>query len=71
VAVWASSGLTYPPEQFPLNLKLIQLLFSGQGLTKELTIGEAVMLSKRAVIDVDVRKTWILFGDPTTRLKLR
>jgi hypothetical protein len=71
VAVWASSGLTYPPEQFPLNLKLIQLLFSGQGLTQGLTIGEAVMLSKRAVIDVDVRKTWILFGDPTTRLKLR
>jgi hypothetical protein len=65
VGVWASSGLTYPPDQLPLDLKLIQLLFSGQGLT----IGEAVVLSKQAVNNMDVRKTWILFGDPTTRLR--
>jgi hypothetical protein len=68
VAVWASSGLTSPPEQMPLDLKLIQLLFSGQ---EGLTIGKAVVLSKQAVSNMDVRKTWILFGDPTTKLKLR
>jgi hypothetical protein len=65
VGVWASSGLTSPPEQLPLDLKLIQLLFNGQGLT----IGEAVALSKQTVINMDVRKTWILFGDPTTKLR--
>lgn len=65
VAVWASSGLTSPPEQLPPDLKLIQLLFSGQGLT----IGEAVVLSKQAVNYMDVRKTWILFGDPAIKLR--
>jgi hypothetical protein len=64
VAVWASSGLTFPPEQILMNRRLIQLLFNGQGLT----IGEAVALSKQAFMNMDVRRTWILFGDPTTKL---
>jgi hypothetical protein len=65
VAVWTSSGLTDPAEQVPLNEELITLLFNGQGLT----IGEAVMRAKQAATDRDVRRTWILFGDPTLRLK--
>jgi hypothetical protein len=65
VAVWTSSGLTDPEEQVPLNEELIQLLFNGQGLT----IGEAVMRAKQVVSDRDIRRTWILFGDPTLRLK--
>jgi hypothetical protein len=65
VAVWTSSGLTDPAEQVPLNEELIQLLFNGQGLT----IGEAVMRAKQAVTDRDIRRTWILFGDPTLRLR--
>jgi len=65
VAVWTSSGLTDPEEQEPLNKKLIQLLFNGEGLT----IGEAIMGAKQAATDRDVRRTWILFGDPTLRLK--
>jgi len=65
VAVWTSSGLTDPEEQVPLNEELITLLFNGEGLT----IGEAVMRAKQAVSDRDIRRTWILFGDPTLRLK--
>jgi hypothetical protein len=65
IAVWTSSGLTDPAEQVPLNEELITLLFNGQGLT----IGEAVMRAKQATSDSDIRRTWILFGDPTLRLK--
>jgi len=65
VAVWTSSGLTDPEEQEPLNRELITLLFNGEGLT----IGEAAMRAKQEVADRDIRRTWILFGDPTLRLK--
>ncbi len=65
VAVWTSSGLTVPGEQAVMNLELIRLLFNGQGLT----IGEAVMRAKRATTNGDIRRTWILFGDPTLRLR--
>jgi hypothetical protein len=65
VAVWASSGLTTPDHQTGLNKELYRLLFNGE----RLTIGEAVMRSKRSADDSDVRRTWILFGDPTTRLR--
>jgi hypothetical protein len=48
-----------------MNKELIQLLFNGQGLT----IGEAIMRAKRAAAYGDIRRTWILFGDPTLRLR--
>jgi len=44
---------------------LVRLLFNGEGLT----LGEATAGAKAATIDQDVRRSWILFGDPTTRLK--
>jgi hypothetical protein len=65
VAVWTSSGLTDPGGQVPMNKELITLLFNGQGLT----IGEAIMGAKRAAANGDIRRTWILFGDPTLRLR--
>jgi len=65
VAVWTSSGLTNPGGQVPMNKELIQMLFNGQGLT----IGEAVMRAKQSATNSDVRRTWILFGDPTLRLR--
>jgi hypothetical protein len=66
VAVWTSSGLTDPDRQAVMNKEMIRLLFDGQGLT----IGEAVMKAKAATYDQDVRKTWILFGDPATRIRV-
>ena len=68
VAVWASSGLTEPDGQLVLNEELMRLFFNAQGLTG-LTIGEAAARAKAAVTDMDIRRTWILFGDPTTKLK--
>jgi hypothetical protein len=65
IAVWASSGLTGPSGQVILNKELIRLLF-GSG---PITLGEATARAKASVSDQDIRKTWILFGDPTTRLK--
>ena len=65
VAVWTSSGLTDPEGQVVMNLELIRLLFNGQGLT----IGKAIMGAKQAVTNQDIRRTWILFGDPTLRLR--
>jgi hypothetical protein len=65
VAVWGSSGLTYPDQQSLMNKELIRLLFNGQSLR----LGEATMRAKAATEDQDVRKTWILFGDPSMRLK--
>jgi hypothetical protein len=65
VAVWASSTLAEPDGQEVMNRELFRLLFSTPGLT----IGEAVNRAKRATSDVEVRKSWILFGDPSMRLQ--
>jgi hypothetical protein len=65
VAVWASSGLTEPEGQSAMDQELVRLLFNGESLT----LGEAVQRAKSATSDGDVRRTWMLFGDPTTKLK--
>ena len=65
VAVWASSGLTAPEPQFQMDQTFIQTLFSQPSIT----LGEAVLFAKSGVSDTDVRKTFILFGDPLLRLK--
>jgi len=63
VAVWASSSLSEAAEQVDMNRKLLQ------GLSARLTLGEAVAQAKAVARDQNVRRTWMLFGDPTTRLK--
>jgi hypothetical protein len=68
VAVWASSGLTQPAGQNLMNKEVMRLLFGGG---TPLTLGEATMKAKAATSDQDVRRTWILFGDPATRLKFK
>jgi hypothetical protein len=65
VAVWTSSGLTEPDKQAVMNKELIRLLFNGELLT----LGQATARAKASVSDQDVRKTWVLFGDPTTKLR--
>ena len=66
VAVWASSGMTLPTDQTLLNQELYRLMFN-RGQT--MTIGEAVIRAKAASSDSDVRRTWILLGDPAMKLK--
>ncbi len=63
IGIWASSGVTKPDVHVIMNRRLVQ------GLLQGLTVGEAAAQAKAAVTDQDVRRTWILFGDPTTRLK--
>jgi hypothetical protein len=65
MAVWASSGFTEPGPQFTMSQMFYQQLFSGTGVR----IGDAVRAAKGATPDSDVRRTWMLFGDPTMRIK--
>jgi uncharacterized repeat protein (TIGR01451 family) len=65
VAVWASSGLTAPGPQFQMDQALVKTLFAQPSIT----LGDAVLFAKAGITDQDVRKTFILFGDPLMRLK--
>ena len=66
VAVWASSGMTEAAGQVSMNQNLIKSLFNARLAT---TIGEAIVTAKGATGDSDVRRTWILFGDPSMKLR--
>ena len=68
VAAWTSTGLTVPAEQVLLNRKLYELLFTNVQ-TQSPALGDAIMRAKASVTDVDIRRTWILLGDPTMKLK--
>ena len=48
-----------------MNQEAIRQLFSGAGLT----IGEVTARAKAATGNADVRRTWILLGDPATKLR--
>ena len=65
VSVWASSGMTDSENQTIMNQEFFRQLFSNPGVT----IGQAIKAAKSATNDNDVRRTWILFGDPTMRIK--
>lgn len=64
-AVWASGAQSEPAPQEALNRELYRLLFGGDSIT----VGEAAARAKQAVINADVRRSWILFGDPAMKLK--
>lgn len=66
VAVWASSGMTLPTLQATINRELYRLQFSGG---PELTLGEAARRAKLSVADGDVRRTWVLLGDPAVKMR--
>jgi len=65
IAVWTSSSLTQPDQQSIMNQELFRQLFGSTSLT----LGEAVVRAKAAATDLDVRKSWVLFGDPSMKLK--
>lgn len=69
-AVWASSGLTLAVKQAAMNQQLFRILFDARSVKgPSITLGEATLKAKMTVSDSDIRRTWILFGDPTMRLK--
>jgi uncharacterized repeat protein (TIGR01451 family) len=63
VGVWASSALTEPGPQMQAAAELYRRLFAGA------RVGDAVREAKKATQDPDVRRSWILFGDPSMLLK--
>ena len=60
---FSSSALTSPDQQTLVDIELNKQLFNG------LAVGDAVLKAKLKTNDMDVRRTWILFGDPTLKLK--
>jgi len=65
VASFASSGLTVADPQHQMGQQMFQLLYRGPSIP----IGDASRQSKTATNDLDVRRTWILFGDPTMKIR--
>jgi hypothetical protein len=65
VAVLASSGLTQPAPQTQLDLLVV-----GKALTNDRpTLGESLLKAKSQISDPDVRRTYLLFGDPAMQIK--
>ncbi len=64
IAMWASSGLTRSVDQ----LEMYRAFTTSWQHDLTLTIGESILRAKQAVRDRDTRRTWQLFGDPTTPL---
>lgn len=65
-AVWASSGMTEPNAQAEANRELYRIIFAEGEAVR---LGDAVRRAKSATADRDVRRTWVFFGDPSSRLR--
>jgi uncharacterized repeat protein (TIGR01451 family) len=64
IAVWAGSSLTGAIGQNQINRVALPLIFtSGKRL------GDLTREAKAMTSDIDVRRSWILFGDPTMRMR--
>ena len=63
VAVWASSGFTEQPPQATMNLALLHQFAAHPGDP----LGLLILHAKNGTTDNDVRRTWILFGDPSMK----
>ena len=64
-AVLASSGLNQPAPQIALDALILQNALNAQ----RTTLGESVVKAKSKIADPDVRRTFILFGDPAMQVK--
>jgi hypothetical protein len=65
VAVLASSGLNQPLPQTQLDTLVVQNALN----TKGATLGDAILKAKSQISDLDVRRTFVLFGDPAMQVK--
>jgi hypothetical protein len=54
--------MTEPPPQQEMARRLYEQLAGGN-----LRLGDALVGAKAATADQDVRRTWLLLGDPTMR----
>lgn len=69
VAVWASSGMCDADGQALMNQAIFRLMFESDSKGEALTLGEATLKAKTFTYDGDIRQTYVLFGDPTMRLR--
>jgi predicted outer membrane repeat protein len=67
IAVWSSSGMTDPDDQAAINRALYALLFGDNG--RNMTLGEVVVKAKEATTNSDIRRTWVMIGDPTMKIR--
>jgi hypothetical protein len=65
VGVLASSGLNQPSPQTKLDALVLQNAMTGQGTT----LGDAMVKAKSHIGDPDVRRTFVLLGDPAMQVK--
>ena len=65
VAAFASSGLTLPDGQHEMSAQLYTLIYGAQPIA----LGDAIKIAKGATTDIDVRRTWIFFGDPSLKIR--
>ena len=65
LAVWTSTGMTEPDGQVLMNRELYRVLFGSESLR----LGDAMQRARSATADADVRRTWVLIGDPTARIR--
>jgi Peptidase family C25 len=66
VAAFASSGLTVAQGQHPMSQELYHQLYSNP---QSIALGDAIKIAKGATGDIDVRRTWIFFGDPSMKIR--
>jgi hypothetical protein len=65
MAVWASSGFTESDPQFVLSSEFYRQLFRAP----QVRLGDTFKPAKATISDSDVRRTWLLLGDPSMRLR--
>jgi uncharacterized repeat protein (TIGR01451 family) len=65
VATLASTGLNQPAPQTQLDKLIVQNVLSSAGPT----LGDSILKAKSQIGDVNVRKTFVLFGDPAMKIK--
>jgi hypothetical protein len=65
VATLASTGLNQPAPQTQLDKLVVQNALSNM----RPTLGESIVKAKSQIGDVNVRKTFVLFGDPAMKIK--
>jgi hypothetical protein len=65
VAAFASSGLTFPEGPHEMSQQLYTLIYGAQPIA----LGDAIKTAKGATNDIDVRSTWIFFGDPSMKIR--
>ncbi|MBC7929968.1 MAG: hypothetical protein H7Z38_05305 [Rubrivivax sp.] len=64
LAAWTSTGMTEPEGQAAINRELYRALYEAGGTIR---LGDAMRRAGAATTDPDVRRTWVLIGDPTSR----